>query len=349
MARKMKSLIAALMLVGGAGAAGTPAMAQSGGELHIYNWTDYTSSEMIKKFEAETGIKVTVDTYDSNETLLAKLKAGGGGYDIVVASNDFVPILIKSKLIQEVDPYKMDTYDNLTDVGKNRSWDPGSKYTIPYQWGTTSYVADTAIYKGPMNSLKELFEPAPELKGKIGMFGSPSEVMALVLVYMGKPQCNTNPADLKQAQAILEAQKPFVKLYNSDGIHDRMIAGETVMHQSWSGGSARARFGRPTVAYAFPKEGVVGWMDNVAVPTSATNVENAKKFMAFLMKPENIAMTSNEVVYQSAVKGVEKYLKPELADAPEFKVPEGEKIVFSEPCSEDAIRFYDRIWTKLRK
>lgn len=348
MARKTRTTIASLAATAAMLALAWPAAAQNAGELHIYNWTDYTSPEMIQKFEKETGIKVTLDTYDSNETLLAKLKAGGGGYDIVIASNDFVPILIKSKLIQEVDVDEMPGHENLSDIGANRAWDPGNKFTVPYQWGTTSYVVDTAVYKGPLDSLKTLFEPPKELQGKIGMFGSPSEVMSLTMVYLGKPQCNTNPDDLKQAQALLLAQKPFVKLYNSDGIQDRMASGETSMHQAWSGGAARARLKKSSLAYVYAKEGVVGWMDNVAVPATAPNVENAKKFMAFLLQPENIAMTSTLTYYQSAIKGYEAHLAPELAKAPEFNVPEGEKVSFTPSCPEEAIRFYDRIWTRLR-
>lgn len=344
----MKSWTSKLMGVAFATLLPTVAWADAG-ELNIYNWTDYTSPELVAKFEKETGVKVKVDTYDSNETLLAKLKSGGGDYDIVIVSSDFVPIFIKEDLIQKVDAGKMPSFPNLEPKWQKREWDPAAEYTVPWAWGTTSYSVDTAVYKGPTDSLKPLFEPEAAMKGKIGMFGSPTEVISLALVYLGKPQCNTNSADLKQLNALLEAQKPFVKVYNSDGIIERMGSGETVMHEQWSGGALRARWARPTIKYVYPKEGAIGWMDNLAIPKGAKNSENAKKFLDFMMKPENAALESTFSGYQNAVTGSSKFLEEKLAKAPEFNPPADLKIVFAPTCSEKAIKAYDRIWTKLRQ
>lgn len=339
---------AAGLLAGLTGMAPSSAFADAG-VLHIYNWTDYTSSEMVKKFEAETGIKVTIDTYDSNETALAKISSGASGYDVMIISNDFVPIFVKQGLFQKVDVASMPNFKNMDPKWRKRSWDPDAQYTVPWMWGTTSYAVDTSIYKGPTDSLKALFEPTADLKGKIGMFGSPSEVMSLALLYMGKEQCNTNPADLKALNKLLEAQKPFVKLYNSDGTTERMVSGETVMHEIWSGKGLAARLQKPTIKYVFPKEGAIGWMDNVAVPTSAPDLENAKKFLNFLMDPENIALQQKSTGYQSAIVGSEKFLPDDVGKSPEFNPPANLKIVFAPSCPEKATRAYDRIWTDLRQ
>ncbi len=325
------------------------AQAQSKGELHIYNWTDYTSPELVKKFSEETGIKVTVDTYDSNETLLAKLKSGAAGYDIAVASHDFVQILSREGLIQKIHAAKLQGYGNMETRWQNPAWDPGNEYSIPYDWGTTSFGYDTAVYTKPVDSLKTFYEPPAELKGKIGMFGSPTEVMSLALVYLGKPQCNSNPADLKAVSALLEKQKPFVKLYNSDGIQDRMAAGETVAHQVWSGDFRRARAQKASLKFLFAKEGGIAWMDNMVVPTHAPNVENAKLFMEFLLKPENSGLHSTFSGYPTAVKGAEKFTDQAVATAPEYLPPKDWKYTFAPSCDEKAIRAYDRIWTKLRQ
>jgi len=330
------------------GAVATSAQAD-GGELHLYNWTDYTSPEMIKKFEKETGIKVTIDTYDSNETALAKLTSGASGYDLIVVSNDFVPIFVKQGLFEQVDVASMPNFKNLEPKWQKRSWDPDAKYSVPWMWGTTSYSVDTAVYKGPTDSLKPLFDPPADLKGKIGMFGSPSEVMSLALVYLGKPQCNTNPGDLKELNALLQKQKPFVKVYNSDGTVERQVSGETVMHEQWSGKAQATRMQKASFKYVYPKEGVVGWMDNVAVPKNAPDLENAKKFLNFLMDPENIALEQTSTGYQSAVTGSNKFLSADLGSSPEFNPPADLKIVFAPSCPEKATQAYDRIWTKLRQ
>jgi spermidine/putrescine transport system substrate-binding protein len=339
----------ALLMTGAALALALPAAAQAAGELHLYNWTDYTSPEMIAKFEKETGIKVSIDTYDSNETALAKLTSGASGYDLIVVSNDFVPIFVSQGLFEPVDVAAMPNFKNLDPAWQKRSWDPDAKYSVPWVWGTTSYSVDTAVYKGPLDSLKTLFEPPAELQGKIGMFGSPSEVMSLALVYLGKSQCNTDSTDLKALDALLEAQKPFVKVYNSDGTVERQVSGETAMHQQWSGKAEATRQQKATVKYVYPKEGVVGWMDNVAVPKGAPNLDNAKAFLNFLMEPENIALQSSFSGYQNAVVGANKLLSAELGSSPEFNPPKDLKITFAPACPEKATRAYDRIWTKLRQ
>jgi spermidine/putrescine transport system substrate-binding protein len=342
--------IAAGIVLAAGGLCALPSPAAAGaGELHIYNWTDYTSAEMVKKFEAETGIKVTIDTYDSNETALAKLSSGAAGYDVMIISNDFVPIFVKQGLFQEVDAGKMPNFKNVDPRWQKRPWDPDARYTVPWVWGTTSYSVDTSVYKGPTDSLKPLFQPPAELKGKIGMFGSPSEVMSLALVYLGKPQCNENPADLKELNTLLQKQKPYVKVYNSDGTVERQVAGETLIHEQWSGKALATRQQKPSFKYVYAKEGAIGWMDNVAVPTGAPDLDNAKKFLNFLMDPENISLQQKSTGYQSAIAGSNKFLPPDIGESPEFNPPADLKITFAPSCEEKATRAYDKIWTGLRQ
>lgn len=329
--------------------ASKPAKAADPGVLHIYNWTDYTAPDLIAKFTKETGIKVTLDTYDSNETLLAKLKAGGSGYDIVIVSNDFVPIFIKQKLIQPVDAAALPNFKNLDPKWQTRAWDPKAEYTVPWQWGTTSFEYDTKLYPSPVDSLATLFKPPAEFGNNVGMFGSPSEVISLALLYMGKPQCNTNPADLKALVALLQAQKPHVKVYNSDADSDRLISGETTISEIWSGDAFRARSQHPSLKYVYAKEGAIAWMDNLAVPVGAPDAENAKKFLNFMMEAQNAAIETNFAGYANAVPSSSAYLTPALASSPEFNPPKDLKMVFSTSCPALATKDYDRVWTLIRQ
>ncbi len=339
-------LTAASALLALASASG---LARAGGDLFIYNWTDYTAPDVIKKFEKETGVKVTLDTYDSNETLLAKLKSGSTGYDIVVVSSDFVPIFAKEGLIQKIDASKLPGFGNIEARWQNPTWDPDRTYSVPYDWGVTSFTVNTKEVKGPYDSLKMLFDPPPEAKGKVGMFGSPSEVMSLVEVYLGMTPCQTDTANMKKVSDLLEAQAPSVKVYNSDGIIDREGSGETLIHEAWNGDAARTRAVNPDVKFVFPKEGVVGWMDNMAIPTSAKDPDNAKLFIQFMMKPENSAMSSNFTHYASAVTGAAADYDAAMKDAPELKVPTDIKMAFTPSCPEEATKLMDRVWTKLKK
>jgi len=344
---KMKVLrflmIAALVTAMAAGSA------VAAGQLFIYNWTDYTSPDLIKKFEKETGIKVTLDTYDSNETLLAKLKTGGGGYDIAVASNNFIPIMIKEGLLQRVNAAKLKGYDNIADKWKNPAWDPGNAYSIPWQTGTTSFAVDTAVYKGEINTFKVLFEPPPELQGKIGMLGAPHEVISFANAYLGFKQCNDDPSKMKKVLDLLQKQKPYVKVYNSDGIKERLVSGDVAIHQTWNGYAMRARAEKPSIKYAYPKEGVISWMDNLVVPKGAKNLDSALKFFEFMMQPENAALQSNFARYANGIKGSEAFLDEELRTAPEIIVPEGVEAIFIPVCSEKAIKLQDKVWTKLQQ
>ena len=315
-----------------------PAKAQSAGVLHIYNWTDYTAPDLLTKFTKETGIKVTLDTYDSNETLLAKLKAGGTGYDLVVVSNDFVPIFISQHLIQPINAADMPNFKNLDARWQTRPWDPKAQYTAPWLWGTTSFIYDSAVYPGRVDSLGTLFDPPAAFKGKVGMFGSQSEVTNLALLYMDKPLCDTNPADLTALVKLLKAQKPSVMMYDSDGVGDRMASGETAMSQVWSGDAVRARLQKPTLRYVYAKKGAGGWMDNTAVPVGAPDYQNALKFINFMMDPKNTATETNYAGYQNAISA-----------SPKFNPPKDLKTVFTTACPAKATQNYDCVWTLLRQ
>lgn len=330
-----------------AGLALAPAAASAEGELFIYNWTDYTAPELIEKFETETGISVTLDTYDANETLLAKLQSGGGGYDIVVPTHNFVPILIDEGLIQKIDATSLEGYGNIEQRWQGPPWDPEAAYTVPWQWGTTSFTVDTAVYGGDIDTYETLFNPPPELQGKIGMFAAPDEVLAMVEIYLDLPLCNESPEDMAKVLELLRGQKPHVKVYNSDGILERLASGDTAAHSNWNGYSMRARKERSTLRYAYPREGIMTWFDNIAVPTDAKNVENARRFMAFMLDPENAAMQSNFAGYSNGIAGSTEFMSEDLRSAPEIAPPTDVKTIFTESCPEKAIELADRVWTKL--
>jgi len=325
----------------------TTGLARADGELFIYNWTEYTPPELIAKFEKETGIKVSVDTYDSNETLLAKLQAGATGYDIVVPSQNFVPIMINEGLIQKVGVHSLPNYKNLKDRWKNPEWDPQQEYTGPWQWGTTSFSYNSELYSGKGESLKEFFEPSDEVQGRLSVFQTPDEVVSLANIYLGIPFCSEDPKQMKKIQDMLVKQKEAVVAYNSETMSDLLASGEAMITNHWSGYSRLGRLTGAPIVYAYPKEGVVGWYDSMVVPTSAKNVENAKKFMNFMMDPVNMAMLTENQGYGDAVKGTDAYYSDELKSAPEINPPADLNVFFAPTCSPKAQSLIDRVWTKV--
>ncbi len=321
--------------------------ARADGELFIYNWTEYTPPELITKFEKETGIKVSVDTYDSNETLLAKLQAGATGYDIVVPSQNFVPILVSEGLIQKVGVHKLPNFKNMKERWQFPEWDPEHEYTGPWQWGTTSFSYNSELYSGKGTSLKEFFEPSDEVMGRLSVFQTPDEVISLANIYLGIPFCSEDGKQMKKVQDMLVKQKEYVVAYNSETMSDLLASGEAMMTNHWSGYSRLGRLTGAPIVYAYPKEGVVGWFDSMVVPTSAKNVENAKKFMNFMMEPENMAMLTENQGYGDAVKGTDAYYSDELKSAPEINPPSDLNVVFAPTCSPKAQSLIDKVWTKV--
>ncbi len=320
--------------------------ARAEGELFIYNWTEYTPPELVEKFEKETGIKVSVDTYDSNETLLAKLQAGATGYDLVVPSQNFVPIMIKEGLIQKVAVYDLPNYNNYEDTWKKPEWDPEHEYTAPWQWGTTSFAYHND-YSGKGESLKEFFEPSEELRGRLSVFPTPDEVVSLANIYLGFPFCSEDPKQMKKVQDLLVAQKEYVVAYNNETMSDLIASGEALMTNHWNGFTRVGRLAGSPINYAYPKEGVVGWFDSLVVPSSAKNVENARKFMNFMMDPENMAMLTENQGYGDAIKGTAQYYSAELKTAPEVNPPSDLNVVFAPTCSPKAQTLIDKVWTKV--
>ncbi|MCP4982041.1 MAG: extracellular solute-binding protein, partial [Gammaproteobacteria bacterium] len=218
--------------------------AMAAGDLNIYNWGEYTPPQMIEKFEKMYDVKVRIDTYDSMETMLAKLKSGAGDYDIIVPGDGMVAILIREGLLQQIDAYKMENYKNVAEKWRDVYWDEGRKYSAPWAWGSTSFVVDTDIIKSDYNTLKVLFEPDDAVKGKINMLRDLNDVINMGLRYLGLPRCNENPEDLKKLLALLLRQKESLLSYNSE-TKELLVSGEAAVSMSWNGYAMRSRAEKP--------------------------------------------------------------------------------------------------------
>lgn len=345
MLRQLLGVTGAILLVA---SLGIP-RASAEGEVNFYTWADYTSPELIDKFEAETGITVNIDTFASNEDLLAKMMAGATGYDIIVPGDYLVEILIKEDLLLRVEPNQLANFKNVEARWIDVYWDPGRHYSIPWMWGTTSFNVNTDVYDGDIHTLAVLFDPPDVLKGRINMFQDSVEVINMALRYLGFPRCNSNPDEMRQVQELLLRQKEWVRSYSMDP-KELIVSGEVDATMNWDGYAIRTRAEKPSVAFAHPREGYTGWMDNLAVPKGAENVENAMIFMDFMMVPENIALESNYVGVNGGIMGAAQYFDPELATAPELNAPEGTPDPeFVPACEDDVVRLYDQVWTNVLK
>ena len=307
--------------------------------------------ELLDKFTEETGIKVTMDTYDSNEGLLASLKAGAlGTYDVAVPGDYMVKIMAGEGILDEIAEGELANVGNIQDAWADPAFDPGRRHSIPYQWGSTSFMVDRAAFDGDINTTDILFNPPEALSGKINMLDSQGEVLAMASIHMGIEQCSQDREKLKALNEMLTAAKAHWTSFNSDTAKEVLVSGDVAVGQIYDGFGAKARAEKETLEYAFPTQGYVVWMDNVVLLRDAPNRDNALIFMDFLLEPENIAAVSNFARYGSGIKDVEEFLDPALATLPESNPPaEAGPGIFIEVCDEQTQAVYDQIWTNLKK
>ncbi|MBK0328986.1 extracellular solute-binding protein [Rhodobacteraceae bacterium F11138] len=338
---------AALAALLGAGAA----LAEEEKQVNLFFWPSYIPDELLERFTKETGIAITMDIYDTNEALLAKLQAGAAGYDVVIPSGYIVPTMIQAGLLQKFDAPSLPNGGNIAPGFADPEFDPGRQYTAPYMWGTTGLVYDSAGTDVELpESWSVFFEPGP-LSGKVAALDDEVEVFNAAAYYLGIDKCTEDPREGQQILDLLSAQKPHLLLYGSSGTIDRVLAGEVTMHHIWNGAAHRVRKARDTARYIYPKEGITQWADNLAIPTGAEHPENAKIFIDFLMKPENVAEITNFTGYMNAISGSEPYLTPEIAADPAVNMPAeyADRLRPGRECSPAARDLRNRIWTRLKK
>ena len=321
------------------------------GELNLYNWTDYIDPAVLKRFESETGIKVNLDNFDSNETLLAKLQAGGANYDVIVPSDYMVKQMIELGLLQQVAPSSFPNGKNIKPEFLSVYFDDGRQYTAPYMYGTTGIAVDPTKVSRPVTSWADFFAADGPAPGKTGTLNDQVEVVHAALRAVGAQPCSTNRDDYVKVEALLKGWKPNVAVINSDGVIGRMASGEQTMHMMWNGAFTRSQADNKNLQYVYPKEGLNLWQDNFAIPVGAQNVDNAKIFINWMMDPKNIGEASNFVGYDNGITGSDASMKPELATNPAVVMPEEAKALAkpTPACPQEAVDLYDQVWTSFKK
>jgi spermidine/putrescine transport system substrate-binding protein len=341
----MKKLLTASALL-----LATTSLASAEGTLQLFNWGNYTSPELLAKFEAETGIKVTVTDYDSNDAALAKVEAGGSGFDLVVPSANYVPIWVEKDLIVPLDTSKLANKGNIAPEWQDVPWDKGRTHTIPWQWGSTGIAVNTKVYGGDINTSAVFLDVPEELKGKINVVPEMNDVVNLALWYVGGEPCTEDTEVLKKARDVLVAAKPnWISM--DYGATEKLSNNDWAASVNWNGSTMRARLANPDVKYGYPKEGFPLFMDSVALLKDAQNVEEAYKFLDFIMIPENAAMISSFARYANGIAGSDAFMPEDMKTAPEVMIPEEFKASghFLPTCSPKAQEYMTAIWTELQK
>jgi spermidine/putrescine transport system substrate-binding protein len=295
--------------------------------LNIYNWSDYIDDRTIPLFQALTNIRVNYDVYSSNEDLLAKLRAGPTDYDIVVPTSWFIPTYRELGLIE---PLRQDLIPNLSNLDKEfveTDYDPGNRYTIPWQWGTTGIGYNRRrVPGGKVDSWASVFEPAAAAGGHVSLLREVTDLIGSVLIYLGKNPNSSKDADLAEVVRLLRSIRPRLKKFSSDTYIDELAAGETWLAQGWSGDVFQAQDQNPDVRYVIPKEGSLRFVDVMAIPKGAPHPANAARFMNYVLHPKSQARISKYVSYGTPVSLAKPLLPPEQLSDPAIYPPSSVKL-----------------------
>ncbi len=275
-------------------------------ELHWYNWTDYVDPGVIADFEKEYGVKVIIDLYDANEDMIAKVRAGGSGYDIVTPSDYAVETMWRSDLLAPLDKTMLSNLTHNDPQLLSKYFDDGNKYSVPYMYGISGIAYSKKSFPNGIDSWAALFDPAQleKYKNQVSMLDDERETPGAALRYAGTSLNSTDAADQAKAKALLLAQKPFLAAYNSSDVNRKLASGEYVIAHAWSGMAMQARNGlgedfqgNPDIEFVMPKEGGMIWMDNMAVLKDSPNAYTAHVFMNFMMRPEIAARNASYIGY----------------------------------------------------
>lgn len=285
-------------------------------ELKVFIWSEYLDPDIPLAFEKETGIKVRMDLYESNEDMIAKLQAGGvSQYDIIVPSDYVLPALIELGLMQPLDHSKIPNLKNLKAAFRNASYDPGNKYTAAYQWGTVGLLYRTDMIKDYNGSWSTIFDPAKS-PGNFLLIDSSREMLGIALLYLGYDFNSTNPKELVAAADLLAATKnrqECLGFKGGVGGKNDVVAGSAAAAIVYNGDGIQAISNNEDIPLAFtiPKEGSEIWFDSMAIPAKAPNVAAAHKWINYILDAQVGATLSNWNQYATPNEASMPFITPE--------------------------------------
>ena len=279
-------------------------------ELNLFAWSEYIPQSVLDGFTKETGIEVNYETYASNEEMLAKLMSGAAAYDLVQPSEYTVEAMIKEKLLLKLDHAKI---PNLKNVGKEywgQAHDPKLEYSVPYMQGTVGIVINTEKVKDPVTGYADVFQD--KYKGRIVILDDALEIVTWALATQGLGPDQVTKANLEKVKPVIAKWLPLVKVYDSDSPKTALLNGDVDLGIVWSGEAAILLQEQPKkFKYVLPKEGAHMFIDNVAIPKGAENVDAAYKFIDYMLRPTVSREISKDFPYTNPNVEARKLLTPE--------------------------------------
>lgn len=336
-------------------------------KVNIYNWYDFIAPDTLKHFQAQTGTQVAYDVFDNSEVMQSKLMAGRSGYDVVVATGDLLPNLIKAGVLRALDRAQLKNLSHLDPdiLAKVQTNDPGNRYAVPYLWGTTGIGYDVekvrAILgeKAPVNSWDLIFkeENLTQL-GECGvaMLDAPGEIIPIALHYLGLPYNSRNPDDYLKAQALLLKLRPHIRYFDSSRFITDLANGNICAVVGWAGGvmdakkAADAAGNGRRIQYSIPKEGAPVWVESLVLLSDAPNPQQGLAFIDYMLRPEVIAQSSNYLSYANANQDARSLVDEKVRNDPGVYPSKAvlDTLFPLEPLPLKLERVRTRIWSKVK-
>lgn len=318
-------------------------------KLYIYNWTEYIPNSLLQQFTKETGIEVVYSTFESNEEMYSKMKlTNGGGYDLIFPSSYYIEKMAKEGMLAKLDKTKLVNFAQITPSLLNKNFDPENQYSLPYVYGLTGIGINSAeVDPKVVTSWADLWNS--KYKGKILLTADSREVFHIALLLKGFSPNTTENKEIESAYHLLQKLIPNVQSFNSDSPDVPYVQGEVSLGMIWNGSAFRAHKENPDIQFIYPREGVIIWMDNYAIPKNAEHREAAYKFIDFMLRPESAKEVIETMGFSMPNEGVKALLEPtDVNDLTLFPPQEQiEKGVFQEDVG-DAIDIYEKYWHLLK-
>ncbi len=342
MMKKSKIIIVLIMLI-----LITGCTKNDNNRVNILNWSSYIPDEVIEKFERESGIHVNYTTYSSNEELLAKVTASKKGtYDVVFPSDYMVELMKNRNLLEQVDTSKLYNYRNLDKDYLGNYFDIYNNYSVPFLMAVPVLAYDSSVYNN-INSFNDLLNP--KYKNDIVLIDDQRLVIGMGLLATGHDMNSVNDTDLEDATNYLLKLKPNIKAYDSDSPKSFLITDEADIAFLWNAEAAIAMEENPNIKVVYPTDGVALSMDNMTILKGSKNIDNAYKFIDFILRSDVMKEIIDGYPYKNLNMETDKlldkkYINNYASNVPKSVIRNG---IFVKNIGED-IRKYDKIWTKIK-
>ncbi len=333
--------------------------------VNVYNWYDYIKPEVLRQFQAQTGIQVHYDVFDSNETLAAKLLAGHSGYDVVFPSASYLQMLSGAGAIRPLQRSGLPNLANMDPVimGELARHDPGNAHAVVYAWGITGFAYDEAqirsrLPQAPVDSWAMLFDPKIAVHFAdcgIGLYESPAVIVPSMLAWLGEKPDSEDPKVLERAEAALMAVRPFIRKIGTDSLVAQLAEGDLCLIIASNGDALQVRErvhtagSNRSIGYSIPREGAVMWIDTAAIVADAPHADNAQRFINYLMNAKVAAENANAIHFPNGNAAAQPLVEAQLTNAAIYPRGALAARLIPERLGSDAfVRLRTRMWTRFR-